>query len=277
MSETVQWQSTRLGPRRAAKAEGWGSFLRFLGLVVLGVLAFRSFVYAPFTIPSESMLPLLENGDYLVAAKWPYGYSRHSLPYDLPLIPGRIFAHDPQRGDVVIFEHPVDRTDYIKRAIGLPGDIVALRGGQVILNGKPVARRRIADFLIRVSPNTQCAWGARDETLPDGKRVCRYMRYRETLPSGRSYDTLDFGFTPQDDFGPVKVPAGHIFVLGDNRDNSADSRFAAAPGGGVGMVPTELLVGRASRVLWSTDGSASWYKPWTWFSAARWPHIGENL
>ena len=277
MSDPQPLQSAELGRIPGEKTESWGSFFRFLALVVVAVLAFRSFVFAPFTIPSESMLPLLENGDYLVAAKWPYGYSRHSLPHDAPLIPGRIFAHDPKRGDVVIFEHPVDQTDYIKRAIGLPGDIIALRGGQVILNGQPLPRKRIGDFLIPVSPNTQCAWGAKDETLPNGRQVCRYMRYRETLPSGRSYDTLDFGYTPQDDFGPVKVPAGHIFVLGDNRDNSADSRFPAAPGGGVGMVPTSLLVGRASKVLWSTDGSASWFKPWTWFSAARWSHIGENL
>lgn len=254
-----------------------GSYLRFVALLVLAVLAFRSFLFTPFTIPSESMLPGLIKGDYLVAAKWPYGWSRWSLPFDAPLIAGTVNPQLPARGDIAVFRHPVDGTEYIKRVIGLPGDTVAMRGGGLVLNGSPVPRRRFADFILPVSPNTACAWGAVSETAADGARQCRYTRYTESLPGGRSYLTLDFGATPQDSFGPVTVPAGHVFVLGDNRDNSQDSRFPAHVGGGVGLVPTSRLVGRAEIVLFSTDGSAQWWNPISWLTAARWNHVGERL
>ena len=262
---------------RAARHESRGSYLRFVALLVLAVLAFRSFLFTPFTIPSESMLPSLIKGDYLIAAKWPYGWSRWSLPFDAPLIEGTIAAKLPERGDIAVFRHPVDRTEYIKRVIGLPGDSVAMRGGQLVLNGTAVPKRRFADFRIPVSPNTSCAWGAAKEPAPDGAHQCRYARFEEVLPGGRSYLVLDFGATPQDDFGTVTVPAGHVFMLGDNRDNSQDSRFAARPGAGVGLVPTEMLAGRAEIVLFSTDGSAAWWNPLSWFTAARWNHIGERL
>ncbi len=264
-------------PKREEQSETLGSFLLFLAKLALVVLIFRSFIFSPFSIPSESMLPRLMNGDYLVAAKWPYGYSDYSLPFSAPLIPGRLFAGQPERGDVVIFKHPIDNTDYIKRVIGLPGDTVAMRGGQLFLNGDPVAKQRIEDFVIPVSPNTDCAWAAVREADGEGGEQCRYARFQETLPSGRSYDVLDFGPTPQDDYGPLIVPEGTIFVMGDNRDNSQDSRFPAMPGGGVGLVPQENLVGRASAIMWSTDGRAEWIKPWTWFTAARWSRIGDGL
>ena len=260
-------------PRRQSR----GSYVRFVALLVLAVLAFRSFVFTPFTIPSESMLPGLIKGDYLVAAKWPYGWSRWSLPFDAPLVEGTVAPRLPERGDIAIFRHPVDRMEYIKRVIGLPGDTVAMRGGQLVLNGAPVPKRRFADFLLPVSPNTSCAWGATQEAAPDGARQCRYARFLETLPGGRSYLVLDFGATPQDDFAPVTVPAGHVFMLGDNRDNSQDSRFGARAGAGVGLVPTSLLAGRAEIVLFSTDGSADWWNPVSWFTAARWNHMGERL
>jgi signal peptidase I len=276
MSETVSASPPASPAKTEDKGETLGSFLWFVVKLAVAVLLFRSFVFSPFNIPSESMLPRLWNGDYLLAAKWPYGYSRHSLPFDLPLIPGRIFAHAPERGDVVIFKHPLDGTDYIKRAIGLPGDTIAMRAGQLILNGAPVPKQRIADFVIPVSPNTDCAWGA--ETVRDAAGArCVYARFRETLPNGRSYNVLDFGPTPQDDFGPVIVPEDTVFVMGDNRDNSQDSRFPAMPSGGVGFVPQENLVGRASVMMWSTDGSAQWLEPWTWFSAARWSRIGRGI
>ena len=252
--------------------ESWGSFAAFVLKLALAVFVFRSFFFSFYTIPSESMLPRLWNGDYFIAAKWPYGYSRWSLPFNLPLIPGHVLGGLPERGDVVVFKHPVDKVDYIKRVIALPGDTVAMRGGQVILNGTPVKREEIAEFAIPQSPNTGCAWGGRA-----ARTECSYTRFRETLPSGVSYDTLDFGRTPQDDFGPIVVPQGRVFALGDNRDNSQDSRFPAMPGGGVGLIPTELLTARASVMVWSTDGSASWIKPWTWVSAARWSRIGDSI
>lgn len=257
--------------------ETWTSFGLFMLKLLLAVLIFRSFIFSPFSIPSESMLPRLWNGDYLLAAKWPYGFSSYSLPYSVPLIPGRILASEPEPGDVVIFKHPIDQKDYIKRVIALPGDTVGVVGGQIVLNGELVPREELGDFEIPVSVNTSCAWGAEAVENAEGASVCRYRQFRETLPSGRSYDVLDFGLTDADSFEPVMVPEGRMFVMGDNRDNSEDSRFRAAAGGGVGLVPQELLVGEATIIMWSTDGSAEWIKPWTWFTAARWDRLGETL
>jgi signal peptidase I len=223
------------------------------------------------------MLPRLMNGDYLIAAKWPYGFSRHSLPFDLPLPSGRVLARMPERGDVVIFKHPVDGSDYIKRVIGLPGDRVGVAGGQIVLNGKLVPRQRLGDFLNPMSANTGCEWGGDAVLREDGQEACRYTRLRETLPGGKSYEVLDFGLTGGDSVAPVTVPEGMMFVMGDNRDNSRDSRWAAAAGDAVGLVPLDRLVGRAGLIVWSTDGSAEWIKPWTWFAAVRWDRIGRTL
>lgn len=266
--------STGANPR---EREGWGAFVWFLIKLLGAVLLLRTLVIAPFSIPSESMLPGLMNGDYLLATKWSYGFSRHSLPFALPLPEGRILARAPQPGDVVIFKHPIDGRDYIKRVIGLPGDSIAMVGGQVVLNGAPVPLQRIGDVLIPLSPNTGCAWGGDAAMLEDGRTACGYTRQQETLPGGRRYAVLDFGTTPGDSFAPRTVPEGMMFVMGDNRDNSRDSRFDAAPGDAVGLVPQDRLVGRAGMIVWSTDGSADWIKPWTWFSAARWDRIGSAL
>lgn len=265
------------GEQAARDGEGWGSFAAFLVKLLLAVLLLRTLVFSPFSIPSESMLPRLMNGDYLIAVKWPYGFSRHSLPFNLPLPEGRVLASQPKRGDVVIFKHPVDSRDYIKRVIALPGDSIGVIGGQLVLNGKLVERVRIADFLIPLSPNTGCEWGGEATRLTDGRVACRYRRFRETLPGGKSYEVLDFGLTTGDSFVPVRVPEGTMFVMGDNRDNSRDSRWQAAAGDAVGLVPQDRLVGRAGVIVWSTDGSAEWVKPWTWFSAARWSRIGGSL
>ena len=263
-------------PRKREKKED--SFPVFLLKLALIVAIFRSFFFSPFNIPSESMLPGLQNGDYLLAAKWPYGYSKYSLPFSVPLIPGRIFAGQPERGDVVIFKAPPGNdTDYIKRVIGLPGDTVQMIGGQLQLNGQPVPKVRLADFEIAVSPNTKCLALQFQARGKDGAPVCRYPQYRETLPGGRSYAVLDVGATAQDDSPAVVVPEGSVFLMGDNRDNSMDSRFPAVEGGGIGIVPQANLVGRAAIMMFSTDGSSSWVLPWTWFSAARWDRIGNTF
>ena len=256
--------------------ETLGSFALFVVKLALAVFVFRAFFFSFYSIPSESMLPRLWNGDYFIAAKWPYGYSKWSMPWSLPLIPGHILGSMPERGDVVVFKHPVDHVDYIKRVIRLPGDSVAMRGGQVVLNGVPVKRVRVGDFALPISPNTGCTRGGQAIATRAGA-ACDYARYHETLPSGMSYDTLDFGPSLQDNFGPVIVPEDTVFVMGDNRDNSMDSRFPAEPKGGVGLVPAELLVARASAMVWSTDGSAEWIKPWTWFTAARWNRMGDGI
>lgn len=280
------------------KKETLGSFLWFVAKLVIAVLIFRSFIFSPFTIPSESMLPNLRNGDYLVAAKWPYGFSKLSLPGQPALFEGRIFASLPERGDVVIFKHPVTGADYVKRVIGLPGDTVAMEDGVVVLNGEPLQREDAGHADIAMGPNTACR--SDGGVVVDGGTVCRYRQFRETLPSGESYMTIDFGAVgarfltdgngglsldasgaplriDPDNIAPVVVPEGKLFVMGDNRDNSLDSRFPAVRDGGVGLVDADLLVGRASRVLWSTDGSAEWLLPWTWFTAARWDRIGSDL
>ena len=262
----------------AKKEKKEDSFPVFLLKLALIVAIFRSFFFSPFNIPSESMLPRLENGDYLLAAKWPYGYSKYSLPFGVPLIPGRIFAGQPNRGDVVIFKAPPGNDiDYIKRVIGLPGDTVQMTGGQLILNGKPIPKQKLADFEIAVTPNTNCIAPQFEATSATGTAVCRYPRYRETLPGGRSYEVLDLFATPQDDAPAVIVPEGHVFLMGDNRDNSMDSRFPAVAGGGIGIVPQANLVGRASIMMFSTDGGANWFLPWTWFTAARWNRIGGTF
>ncbi len=261
------------------KRSTWADELRFIALLALGTLIFRSFFLATFYIPSESMLPRLLIGDYLLVEKWPYGYSRWSFPWGWPLIPGRLLPGTPKRGDVVVFrsQEPNDH-DVIKRVIGLPGDTIQMRRGQVILNGQAVPKLRIADFVLPDSPNFHCPDGYL--TVVAGKSLCRFERYRETLPGGRSYDVLDMRQgTDGDDTGLFTVPAGNVFLMGDNRDNSADSRFPAGegPGRGMGYIPFERIEGRAGISVFSTDGSASYVKPWTWFSAARPERIGERF
>jgi signal peptidase I len=249
-------------------------------LVKLGIFVFvlRSFIFAPFNIPSESMLPRLLVGDYLLVAKWPYGYSKYSLPFSIPLLPERIMPRQPERGDVVVFKAPPgNQIDYIKRVIGLPGDLIEVRAGQIFLNGNAVPRKRVADFIHPVTPNSPCYGANFAEQATDGTIRCRYPRFRETLPNGKSYDVLDLAPTQMDDTEVYSVPEGHLFMMGDNRDRSADSRYPAVEGQGIGIVPAENLVGRALINVFSTDGSAEWIKPWTWFTAARWERIGDGF
>lgn len=256
-----------------------GGLLRFLLILALIAWAFRSFVAAPFSIPSGSMLPTLYVGDYLFVAKWPYGYSRYSFPWSFPSFEGRILSKLPKRGDVAVFRPPGGETEFIKRVIGLPGDTIEVRGGMLVLNGQAVPRQGLQPFAMPMSANSPC------KVVPpataftksiEGKPYCLYPAYLETLPGGTSYAVLDQVDNPRvDDFPAVKVQAGHVFLMGDNRDDSLDSRFSTAEGG-IGLVPVENLVGRALVTFWSTDGSASYAKPWTWFSALRTSRIGNG-
>lgn len=269
-------ESTEKQPAAAPKKDE--NFFSFLFWLVLAVVVLRSFIISPFNIPSESMLPRLLTGDYLFATKWSYGYSKYSLPFSVPLIPGRIFASEPERGDIVIFKAPPgNNIDYIKRVIGLPGDEVQVKAGQLFLNGKAIPRVRVGDFVLPVTPNTSCYTPEFERTDANGKVVCNYPQFRETLPNGRSYNVLDLGTTPQDDTGVYIVPEDHLFLMGDNRDNSMDSRFPAIEGQGIGIVPQGNLVGEAAIMMFSTDGSAEWIKPWTWLTAARWSRIGGTF
>jgi signal peptidase I len=263
-----------------AKRGGLGETTRFLLLLFLFAAILRTFVVTPFVIPSGSMLPRLMIGDYLFVSKWPYGFSRYSVPFGFANFEGRIFDGAPDRGDVVVFRYPGSDEDYVKRLIGLPGDTIQMRGGQLILNGKPVPKVRIADYLMPRTPNSPCRYVAQDAALPPveeaGTVYCRYVRYRETLPGGRSYEVLDQWHGEGDDTPVYRVPAGQYFMMGDNRDDSADSRFPRERDG-VGFLPHDYLIGRALIVFFSTDGTAEWAKPWTWFSATRWDRIGGTF
>ena len=247
-----------------------GAMIRWLAGLAIFAWLLRSLIVAPFSIPSGSMLPTMAIGDYLFVWKWPYGYSRYSFPAQIPSFDGRLAGSLPERGDVVIFKRPdAQGADWVKRVIGLPGDTVAVSGGVLFLNGKMVPKVIAGTTSLAVSPNSPCRFDP-------AANPCRYPTYRETLPNGRSYltfDQIDGG--PGDEFAAVTVPAGRLFLMGDNRDDSLDSRFSLDEGG-VGLVPTDRLVGRAAIAFWSTDGSASTWKPWTWFSALRWGRIGTS-
>lgn len=265
------------GPKKGKETAG--SLLRFVVILVVLAWALRSFIVAPFSIPSGSMQPTLYIGDYLVVAKWPYGYSRYSFPFGFPSFEGRIAGHLPKRGDVVVFRHPTQNMDLIKRVIALPGDTVAVRGGQLILNGRAVPRRKLPDYRMPISANSPCTTVPpalpRSKTV-NGRAYCLYPAYLETLPGGPGYTVLDqVPDGPGDNFPGVRVPAGRIFLMGDNRDNSADSRFPPIAGG-IGLVPVENLIGRAMVTFWSTDGGASYWKPWTWFSSLRASRVGNG-
>jgi signal peptidase I len=277
--------SSRRGSRKPARApkladkESGGSLIRFVLTLVLIAWVLRSFVFAPFSIPSGSMLPTLYIGDYLVVAKWPYGFSRYSFPFGFPSFDGRILGGLPKRGDVVVFRHPYENEDLIKRVIGLPGDTIEVAGGQLILNGKKVERTTLQPFGSPISPNSPCK--VAPMAIPriaaaGNSQLCVYTAFRETLPGGPSYTVLDqIENGPADDFAAIKVPAGRVFLMGDNRDDSLDSRFGPAEGG-VGTVPIDHLIGRATITFWSTDGGASYVKPWTWFTALRGSRIGNG-
>lgn len=248
--------------------------------VVLAVLAFHSLIAKPFFIPSGSMLPTLWIGDRLVVSKWPYGWSYVSPSFHiLPFVPGRAFGRLPERGDIVIVKPPGMRSDFIKRVIGLPGDTIGVEGGQVWLNGKPLKRVRQTPAVWQVSPNMPCDGPRYDPYLilgAGGGRACAVPRYREYLPGGVNYDTLDLGYSSEDDYAPIVVPEGHVFLMGDNRDDSADSRISQEEGG-LGIVPVENIGGRAEFITFSLDGTTRLLNPASWFAALRSGRAGISL
>ena len=262
-----------------SEVKSGGGTLKLVLSVLLLAWVIRSFLFAPFSIPSGSMLPSLYVGDYVMTAKWPYGFSRYSFPWGFPSFDGRMFENFPKRGDVVVFRVPGTDDDFVKRVIGLPGDTIEVRDGMIVLNSEPVPRQNDGAFAMQISANSPCrvVGGATPMTVnQNGRNSCLYPVYRETLPGGRTYQVIDQVDGPGDAFGPVMVPQDHVFLMGDNRDDSLDSRFQVEAGG-IGFVPIENLIGRATIVFWSTDGSAEYAKPWTWFTALRGDRVGGGF
>jgi signal peptidase I len=232
-----------------------GEFVRVIFHALILALIVRTFLYQPFTIPSGSMKSTLLVGDYLFVSKYSYGYSRYSLPFGPPVMSGRLWPGSPKRGDVAVFKLPTDTSsDYIKRVIGLPGDRIQMIDGVLHINRKPVKRVRVDDYIER-----------------DGFGAVRAVaRYRETLPGGKSYRTLDLvKIGLGDNTQEYVVPAGHYFMMGDNRDNSTDSRVLDH----VGYVPFENLVGRAEMIFFSIKPDASFWQIWRWPVSIRWRRL----
>jgi signal peptidase I len=241
-------------PAKGEGANEWVEIVKTIVYALLIALVLRVLLFQPFTIPSASMEPNLFEGDYIIVSKYNYGYSRHSTPISLPeSLSGRLFAHQPTRGDIIVFKLPRDnKTDYIKRLIGLPGDRIQVKRGVVYINDKPIVRRPMPD-------------GTEDMGYGVSRPV---KRYQETLPNGVTYLTNSYGDDGDvDNTNVFVVPEGHYFMMGDNRDNSLDSRFPMEVG--VGFVPFENLEGPAQIVLLSWTPGASLFKPWTWVMNAR--------
>ena len=274
--------SNMAGPDTAKSPQESALWREIKGLfwVLMAVLVFHSLVAKPFYIPSESMMPGLIKGDRLVVSKYPFGWSWVSPSFHiLPESSGRVWGSLPRPGDVVIVTPPGASDDWIKRVIGLPGDTVEMRGGKLILNGQPVRRQVRPAAMIPVDANAPCGIDFAGFTVQtaDGKAFCRLPIIRETLPNGATYDTIDLGASPGDEFAPVTVPANHLFLMGDDRDRSADSRFTLAENGLGGPVPWENIGGRAEFITFSLDGDLVWYNPATWFRSFRSGRAGTSL
>jgi signal peptidase I len=253
---------TKSAPTSLTKKNASGGVVDTIKTVVYAVLialVVRTVAYEPFNIPSGSMVPTLLVGDYLFVSKFSYGYSRFSLPFGLPLFSGRIFSHSPERGDVAVFKLPTDNsTDYIKRVIGLPGDHIQMRNGILYINDKPCPRKRIQDYLYQEGNGA----------------VVPLVQYIETLPNGRQHPIIKMGDNgPLDNTQVYDVPSGDYFMMGDNRDNSQDSRVLSA----VGYVPAENLIGRAEFIFFSTDGSARLWEIWRWPFAIRYARLFRGV
>jgi signal peptidase I len=263
--------NTKKAAARPKQAEGWTETIKTLvyaGLIALGV---RTVAFEPFNIPSGSMIPTLLVGDFLFVSKFSYGYSRFSIPFSPPLFGwaknGRIFGSVPHRGDVAVFRFTKDTSiDYVKRVIGLPGDHIQMKAGQLFINGTEVPREPLGDY------------EAEDES---GTRILT-KRYQETLPNGVKHDLLKYSDEARFDVGneidpnntpEYVVPDGDLFMMGDNRDNSADSRFQ----NDLGFVPMENLVGRAQFIFFSFDAESPWYEFWMWPLEIRWGRLLKGV
>jgi signal peptidase I len=237
----------------------WETIKVIIQALLIAVVV-RTVLFQPFNIPSGSLIPTLLIGDYLFVSKYTYGYSKHSIPFSPPLFSGRIFGSEPKRGDIAVFKLPKDNsTDYIKRVIGLPGDRIQVISGVLHINGQPVKRERVEDF----------------QSTDDSGEPVAVPRYKETLPGGSTHYTIeirgDRGY--YDNTNIYTVQPGHYFMMGDNRDNSTDSRDEAS----VGQVPVENLVGRAEIIFFSIDEGASLWRPWEWPQQIRWNRLFERI
>ncbi|NJC42261.1 signal peptidase I [Brevundimonas alba] len=235
-------------PARNSAARELFETVRVVALGLLAATVIQTVAWQPFTIPSSSMEPGLVTGDYVVVSKWAYGWSRASLPFNPPLPGGRLLGRSPERGDVVVFRRPSNPQEtWVKRLIGLPGDRVQVVGGAVSVNGRVIPRTPLNLTTDHDEPSRQV------------------LRVRESLPGGDSYVTYDGGSgLPGDDTGVYVVPEGFYFMMGDNRDNSLDSRWPADMG--VGLLPAENIVGRAEVIVASWKPGAGLFKPWTWLN-----------
>jgi len=265
---------TQVVTRTKSSSGGIVETMKTIVYAVLIAVGVRTVAFEPFNIPSGSMVPTLLVGDYLFVSKYSYGYSRHSLPFSLPLIPGRIFFHEPRRGDVAVFKTPEDNsTDYIKRIIGLPGDRISVRGGILRVNGEPVQRKPVHDFAMKagdVRPHTSA--------LNVNAPAYAVKEYIETLPGGREHRIIEEhgdnwaldNWPPERAGEEYTVPEGQYFLMGDNRDNSQDSRV-------IGPVPAVNLVGRAEFIFFSVDGSAQIWEFWKWPFAIRYDRLFQAI
>lgn len=225
-------------------------------IVIAGLI--RTFWFEPFKIPSGSMYPTLEVGDFLFISKYTYGYSRHSFPFSFPKFSGRIWQDLPERGDVVVFKYPGDnQTDYIKRVIGLPGDVVQVKNGRLFINGKMIDRKNVGSYVI-------------DEYTPIPQEFAEYV---ETLPEGRQHRIIEYSDEMKgvDNTIEFHVPENNYFMMGDNRDNSNDSRKD------VGFVPLENIEGKARFLFYSHDDTIVWYNPVSWVRAIRWSRLFNRI
>lgn len=237
--EKIEALNKRLTQKEEKEKSGWGGIF----WTVIAALAIRSLIFEPYNIPSSSMVPSLLVGDYLFVTKFDYGYSKHSFPLSLPLIPvGRLFYNPPQRGDIVVFKKPPENsTDYVKRVIGMPGDIIQMRSGRLYINDQIVPREEKGQELCNTEQGEQL-----------------YTRYTETLPNGVTHDIYELtDENKYDDTPRMEIPPDSFFMMGDNRDNSLDSRD-------FGFVPAQNLEGKARLIFYSNDGTGWFFQFWRW-------------